>query len=265
MKPFFISIPHSGERVPREAAWLQGLAEPVLMCDVDRYVDQLYAPIVSELKLKLVKTEWHRYVVDLNRLPDDVDAASVVGSPHPAGTFTTGLHWVKTTRGAVLMPHPISKELHEQLVRDYFEPFHEAVRRTYSEFRGQGAGEVFHIDAHSMPSKGTSAHRDPGETRAEIVVSDSKGKSCSAEFKDLVIEAYTKAGLQVAYNWPYFGGRVTETYGHPEKGQQALQVEINRALYMDEETKQLIPEKAKALSEKLARAIREVRSRLPDI
>ena len=99
MKAFFISIPHSGERVPPEAVWLQGLPEGVLMCDVDRYVDRLYQPVVDGLKLGLVKTQWHRYVVDLNRLAEDVDADSVEGSTNASGKFTTGLHWVKTTRG----------------------------------------------------------------------------------------------------------------------------------------------------------------------
>src|SRR5665213_2115352 len=106
MKPFFISIPHSGERIPPEVTWLHGLPEAIVMCDVDRYVDRLYQSTVGSLKLGCVKTQWHRYVVDLNRLPEDVDAESVIGSANPPGKFTTGLHWIKTTRGARLMPAP---------------------------------------------------------------------------------------------------------------------------------------------------------------
>lgn len=265
MKAFFISIPHSGERVPPEAAWLQGLPEPILMCDVDRYVDRLYEPVVKEIKLSCVKTQWHRYVIDLNRLPDDVDADSVEGDKNPPGKFTTGLHWVKTTRGTRLMPQPISRQLHDQLVQRYFEPFHSDVRDTYNFFRERGAAKVYHLDAHSMPSKGTSAHRDPGETRADIVVSDWEGRSCEPWFKDLVIESYKDAGLKVAYNWPYLGGRVTQTYGKPDQGQHAIQVEISRALYMDEETKQWIPEKARALSEKLVQAVGSIYKQLPEI
>ncbi|MEK6555818.1 MAG: N-formylglutamate amidohydrolase, partial [Bdellovibrionota bacterium] len=111
MIPFFISIPHSGEKVPAEVSWLQGLAEPILMCDVDRFVDDLYAPAIRSNQLPFVKTEWHRYVVDLNRLPDDVDAESVEGHINAAGLCTTGLHWVKTTTGVRLMPAPNSQEL----------------------------------------------------------------------------------------------------------------------------------------------------------
>lgn len=265
MKPFFISIPHSGERVPAEADWLLGLPETVLMCDVDRFVDRLYRPVLDELELPHVLTEWHRYVVDLNRLPEDVDSDSVMGSPHPSGKFTTGLHWVKTTLGNRLMPQPITRELHEKLVDRYFQPFHKDVKSVYARFKSAGAKKVFHLDAHSMPSKGTKAHRDPGETRKAIVVSDGEGRSCDSAFKDLVIEAYSSAGLEVGYNWPYLGGRVTQTYGQPDIGQHAIQVEINRALYMDEGTKQIIPDKAQALSRQLAAAIRYIYQRIEDI
>jgi N-formylglutamate deformylase len=258
MKPFFISIPHSGERVPAEADWLQGLPEVVLMCDVDRFVDRLYQPVLSELKLPFVKTEWHRYVIDLNRLPDDVDANSVEGSSNPAGSFTTGLHWVKTTRGTRLMPKPISRALHDQLVKEYFKPFHEDVRNVYRSLKAKGVAKVYHLDAHSMPSKGTNAHRDPGETRKSIVVSDWEGRSCEPAFKDLVIKAYAQAGFEVGYNWPYLGGRVTQTYGRPDIGQHAIQVEISRALYMDEDSKQIVPEKAQALSRQLGDAVRYI-------
>ena len=265
MKPFFLSIPHSGERIPSEAKWLQGLPEPILMCDVDRFVDRLYEPVVNELKLTSVRTQWHRYAVDLNRLPDDVDADSVRGSKNPSGKFTTGLHWVKTTRGTTLMAEPISQDLHDQIVTRYFEPFHASVRDTYDFFREAGAQKIYHIDAHSMPSKGTSAHRDPGETRADIVVSDQEGKSCETWFKELVVTAYEKAGFKVKLNWPYVGGRVTQTYGKPDQGQHTIQVEISRAQYMDEETKQYRPDQAAETQARLASAIKYIYGKIPEL
>jgi N-formylglutamate amidohydrolase len=265
MKPFFISIPHSGEQVPPEVTWLKNLPEPVLMCDVDRYVDRLYGPTIAELKIPLVKTEWHRYVVDLNRIPEDIDMDSVTGSTNPAGKFTTGLHWVKTTRGLRLIPEPMSFEFHQKLVADYFQPFHDRLAARYANFRKSGAEKIYHIDAHSMPSLGTGAHRDPGQTRADIVVSDWEGRSCETWFKDLVIEGYRQADLNVAYNWPYLGGRVTQVYGQPAKGQHAIQVEISRALYMDEENKKWLPDRAEKLIKKLDCAIRYIYDRIPEV
>lgn len=262
-KPFFISIPHSGETVPREVTWLKDLPEKVLMCDVDRFVDRLYDPVLRETGIPFAVTPWHRYVVDLNRLPEDVDASSVQGHANAAGKFWNGLHWVRTTREQTLMLRPISMSLHEELVRKYFSPFHDQVRAIYQDFKTRGAQTVYHLDAHSMPSKGTTSHRDPGQMRADIVVSDWEGKSCGRAFKDLVITAYEKAGLKVAYNWPYLGGRVTQTYGKPSEGQETIQVEINRALYMDEDSKQWIPERAESLSRKLTIAVRQIYADLP--
>lgn len=264
-KPFFVSIPHSGERVPDETPWLKMLPETVLMFDVDRYVDQLYSPALTELKIPFIKTEWHRYAIDLNRLPDDVDCDSVRGHKNPSGTFPRGLHWSITTTKEKLMPEPMSEQLHDRLIKLYFEPFHSQVRARYEEFRKSGFKTVYHLDAHSMPSLGTKEHRDPGEYRKDVVISDCKGTSCSKEYLDLVTQSYKDAGFTIAYNWPYLGGRVTETYGQPARGQQAIQVELNRSLYMDESSKRLLPEKADRVKPAIAAALKSIISAIDGI
>jgi N-formylglutamate amidohydrolase len=235
---FMITIPHSGEEIPPEASWLKKLPEEILMCDVDRYVDILYDPTLKAFEIPSVKTNWHRYAGDLNRLPDDVDAGSVEGHPTPAGPHLRGFHWVITTTEVKLMPQPISKEIHQKLVDRIYTPFHAQVQGLAGRLKKLN-GVVYHIDAHSMPSVGTKQHKDPGQRRADIVVSDSLGKSSSAAFKDLVIQSYKEAGFNVAYNWPYVGGRLTEQYGRPQENHHTIQVELNRDLYMDEKTKKL--------------------------
>ena len=110
-----------------------------------------------------------------------------------------------------------------------------------------------------MTSQGTSEHRDPGELRADVVISDNEGKSAEREFVDLVIAAYARAGFKVAYNWPYVGGRITEQYGDPSRGQQVVQVELNRGLYMDESTKKIKNEAAAEITKKLERALSYIR------
>lgn len=257
-KALIISIPHSGEEIPPEGKWLKGLPEPVQMCDVDRYVDRIYEPIIKELKIDSVKTRWHRYVADLNRLPEDVDLDSVLGHFNPSGSHTTGLHWVKTTRGQVLMPEPISQEMHDTIIEKYHRPFHASIEALFAKKKAAGFEKVYHLDAHSMPSKGTSAHKDPGEQRAEIVISDQDGKTCENEFRELVVSCYEDAGFQVVCNWPYKGGRVTQTYGHPNKGQHSIQVELNRRLYMDEETKQIVEPLFSETKAKIEKAVRSL-------
>src|SRR5688572_4579226 len=95
--PLFVTIPHSGEKIPPQTPWLQSLPEEILMCDVDRYVDFLYEPALANLKIPAAKTEWHRYAADMNRLPEDVDSASVTGHKNPIGSFGRGFHWSITT------------------------------------------------------------------------------------------------------------------------------------------------------------------------
>lgn len=258
MKPLFITIPHSGEFIPPEADWLLKLPENIRMFDVDRFVDRLYKPTLETMQIPSVIAKGHRYVADLNRLPEDIDKSSVEGALLPAGTHSMGFHWVKTTRGYQLLPHPISRLLHEKWVSQFYDPFHEQVRAQYSRFKQQSFRQVYQIDAHSMPSLGTSAHRDPGQKRADIVVSDQEGKSCDPHFKDLVIAAYEKAGFKTAYNWPYLGGRVTQVYGQPDKGQNCIQVELNRALYMDEESKMIKVEASQEVADKILVALRYI-------
>jgi N-formylglutamate amidohydrolase len=262
--PFFVSIPHSGEKIPSQAHWLNNLEEKILMSDVDRYVDRLYEPCLNEFQVPFQKTEWHRYAVDLNRIPTDISRSSVVDSVNPEGTFLDGYHWVMTKNENQILPQPMSGKTHEELTELIYKPFHAGIRNHYEKFKLQGHKNVFHIDAHSMPSLGTRMHRDPGERRADIVISDCGAKSCAKEFRDLVIVAYVSAGFKVGYNWPYLGGRVTEQYGQPNKGHHAIQVELNRDLYMNEETKQ-IKDSHVEVQKKIRTAILYIKSELANL
>ncbi len=234
-----MTSPHSGEKVPEEVYWLKNLPEEILMFDIDRFVDRLYEPTAKKLKIPFIKSEWHRYFSDANRLPEDVDQGSVIGSKHPKGKFLTGLIWQITSQGHELLPAPISKDLYQVLLDKYYSKFHSDVKKQYSNYLEQKNEPVYQLDLHSMPSRGTKIHRDPGELRAEIVISDQNGQSASLAYVNLVRQAYTKVGFKVAYNWPYIGGRVTETYGQPAKNQHCVQVELRRDLYMNEATKKM--------------------------
>lgn len=234
---FLVTLPHSGETIPPGCDWLSQLPKEVLLRDVDRFVDALYLPVIEQFNLPYVKTQWHRYAADLNRTPEDIDQDSVIGASLPPGKMPRGFHWVITTFNERLMPAPISKEQHQELVNLVYKPFHQAVQAEVAKFKSKNFKHWYHLDLHSMPSVGTSEHRDPGEKRADIVISDSLGRSASPDFVDLVITSYVRSGFKVGYNWPYVGGRITEQYGHPQKGHHTVQVELNRALYMNEETK----------------------------
>lgn len=261
MQPFFVTIPHSGETIPPEATWLQGLPEVVLLRDVDRFVDQLYKPAIDQWNIPHIIAHCHRYVIDLNRFADDYDQSSVVGASLPAGKHPKGLHWSVTTLGEALIRQPMSQALHQQLVKNHYETFHAQVRTLVQKLT---APQIFHLDLHSMPSQGTAMHNDPGQKRADIVVSDFHGKSARKDFVDLVIDAYKSHGFEVSYNWPYFGGGITQMYGHPEQGHHTVQVELNRSHYMNEETKQKSNQFASTQT-KLGLALAKIYQQIPSL
>ncbi len=256
--PFFITIPHAGEFIPPCADWLNVHKDEVKFRDVDRFVDILYKPALESLKISHLIANCHRYAIDMNREPHEYDQGSVIGAQEKKGVHIRGLHWQVTTLSENLMKSPMSAESHKLLLDNYYFPFHNRIKKYFSDFKANGSSEIYHLDAHSMPSVGTDLHRDPGETRAEIVISDSNGTSCRHEFTDIVFEAYKRAGFKIKVNWPYIGGGVTQMHGQPAQGQHTLQVEIKRSLYMDENTKLLSHEKSKKIQKLLKSVLDEI-------
>ncbi len=262
-KPLLISIPHSGEKVPKEAYWLHSLPNRILMYDVDRFVDKLYQPILNTLKIPHIITPWHRYMVDCNRGLSDIDSQSVQGAkPHPPQPI--GLHWRTTTAGFTLIKKPLTKKLSNQIIDKYYKPFFNDIDNIYNNFLKNGAKKIYHLDLHSMPSQGTQVHRDPGKKRSDIVICTIDGTTAQKNWTTQVIAAYQSQGLSVSVNMPYKGGTVVQKYGQPKKNQQAIMVEVNRKLYMNEQSKLYLPDKASVLQKKLSHAIKDIWQNVPD-
>ena len=108
-----------------------------------------------------------------------------------------------------------------------------------------------------MPSRGAKGHSDAGRARAEIVLGNRFGASASSDFCMQIEQNMKAQGFQVVWNDPYKGGRITETYGRPDQGQETVQIELRRDLYMDEETFQKRPEFAD-VSKRLTEALLQV-------
>jgi N-formylglutamate amidohydrolase len=90
------------------------------------------------------------------------------------------------------------------------------------------------IDCHSMPSVGGPMDRDPGRRRADFVLGDAHGQACAPALIEAAETHLKRAGFAVTRNDPYAGGHITRHYGKPALGRHTLQIEVNRALYMDE-------------------------------
>jgi N-formylglutamate amidohydrolase len=112
-------------------------------------------------------------------------------------------------------------------------PYHQALRTLIDESLSQ-FGEAVLIDCHSMPHEAIEAHARPGQPRPEVVLGDRFGAAASREVMELVESAFLEAGLRVARNAPFAGAYIAQAYGRPSRGQHVVQIEIDRALYMDE-------------------------------
>ena len=237
MIPFFVTIPHSGLKIPPEAHWLQELPDTLLNCDVDFYVDELYESALKKNQIPSIRSPWHRYAVDLNRFSHDISPLTVQGAPKSSSQQPSDVHWHRTTKGDTLMKQAISKNLHNELIEKYFQPFHLKIRDQFQELKKQQHKNILLLDLHSMPSQALDFHKDSGSQRKDIVLGTLQKKSSDQSFIDLVFEAYQQQGFDVGIDWPYQGGAITQSYGDFSKGQHVIQIEINRALYMDEVTK----------------------------
>jgi N-formylglutamate amidohydrolase len=233
-RPLLVEIPHAGLIVP-EAIRHELLApEDALMRDADIYVDRLYENS-ARAGATLLVAKLSRYVVDLNRARDDLDAATVSGHPVGAGTQPRGVVWRATTDGRPVLLRPLGPtELNSRLER-YYAPYHKVLQLNLDRLRDR-FGYVILLAAHSMPSLGRSTHRDPGAQRADVVPGTCGRTSADPRVIDFVDAHFRNAGLRVRHDDPYKGGYTTSHYGRPAQRCHAIQIELNRALYVDEQT-----------------------------
>lgn len=235
--PVLVSIPHSGVAIPQEERSTYAVDPDTLLRDGDLHVDHLCKGAEEE-GATVVQTPWSRFVVDLNRYPDDVHPSTVEGGSarkQDGYLGKRGVIWGVTTHGASIYSQPLSREAFERRLARYYTPYHSALRNELKRLHDRFGYAVL-LDAHSMPSVATRMHPDPGAERADIVPGDLNGRACDASLMTLTLDHWTSRGYSVSPNAPYRGGGITRQHGRPKEGIHALQLEINRAAYMDERT-----------------------------
>jgi N-formylglutamate amidohydrolase len=258
-RPLLVEVPHAGTLVPEELRRELLLDEAGVRRDADLYVDELYREAPA-LGATLLYTPVSRFVVDLNRAPDDVDALAVADHPCPRADAPRGLIWRVATDGTPALAGPISYRSYRWRLAHYHAPYHAELDAQVGALRSR-FGRVLVLSGHSMPSVGKATHADPGKRRADVVPGDRRGTSCAPAVSAAAIALFTEAGLGVAPNDPYQGGETTRRLGRPADGVHALQVELNRDLYMDEQSFARRPDGFARL-ERLASALVE---RLADV
>lgn len=229
--PLVVSVPHAGLRT----AGFERTLNPELdvRCDADLFVDRLYRIGESDGPEVSVAAQTSRFVCDMNRDADDISSGAVPEHPAPRNSDGRGFVWAITTTGVPALARPLSLDEWRERTAIHA-AYHDAITRALSRAR-ERFGYAILLDGHSMPSRGRVGHKDPGRERAEVVPGDRDGTSCAAALTAHVTRHFQTAGLRVAANDPYKGGFITTHHGSPANAIHAIQVELRRDLYMDED------------------------------
>ncbi len=239
--PVVFSSPHSG-RDYAPAFLAQSKLDPIaLRRSEDSFVDELFGEVPHH-GAPLLRALFPRAFVDPNREPFELDpnmfrdalpAYANVKSPRVAAGLGTIARVV--ANGAEIYRAKLQFAEAHRRIASYYQPYHHALEDLIMNTRRE-FGFCIVMDCHSMPSVTGPLDEEPGRRRqADFVLGDAHGQSCGLGIMRLVEQTLRDLGFVVAINTPYSGGYITRHYGRPRKGVHALQIEINRALYMDED------------------------------
>ena len=235
--PILFCSPHSGRIYPSVLIERSQLQADALRKSEDCFVDQLFA-CAAELGAPMIAAHFPRAYLDVNREPYELDPELFDGVlPDFANTRTMRVIGGLGTIARVVseneaiyrerLPVAVAFERIEKLYR----PFHAAVGGILDELT-ETFGYCVLVDCHSMPS---GAIQRSTSARPDFVIGDRFGSSCDPRITRIVRQHLVGSGFKVQLNRPYAGGFITEHYGRPFSARHAIQIEINRGLYLDEE------------------------------
>jgi N-formylglutamate amidohydrolase len=264
--PFVFAAPHSGRHYPQSLRDQTALSPSLLRASEDAWVDKLFEHVPQFGGTQLI-APYGRSYVDLNRAANELDPKMF--SPQLDADSVKETHRVRAGLGVIpelvapgqkIYSAPLPAREAEKRINDVYHGYHDKLRRLVSE-RKASFGYAILVDCHSMPSGDPAQTEEPTEQTeksskkgkaariidglkkrksrsqgADIVLGDIWGSSCDSMLTALVEKLLIAEGFKVIRNIPYAGGFATQHYGKPQKGIHALQIEINRSLYMNEVT-----------------------------
>lgn len=253
LSPVVLSVPHSGQIVPEERHELMMLPRETFFRDIDFEVQKIWTGAALKIGIPVIRALVHRYAIDLNRRLDQVDASMIAGHPRPVGTEKRGLFWTRSTQDEELGHgggafRPLAPKVAKSLIDLVWRPYYAWIQARMLAAKEKFGFAVL-IDAHSMPAQGSAFHDDPAQKRHDIVPGNLFNRSCHSRISDLSIACAKELGFSVAANEPYAGGGLTQHFSKLVPGTHALQIEMNRSLYMDENSKELREEGLERFSE----------------
>ncbi len=230
--------PHSGRNYPEAFLRRAVLDAREIRSSEDAFVDLLYAD-APDHGAPLLTACAPRAYLDLNRGPDELDSALIEGVRRNAHNprIASGLGVIPrvVANGRYIYKGKISLTEAHARIANCWRPYHDQLQTLLDESNNV-FGEAILIDCHSMPHEALQNVGPPGAVRPDVVLGDRFGATAAASVVEQVEAAFASAGLRVARNMPFAGAFITQHYGRPSKQQHAIQVELDRALYMDEQT-----------------------------
>ncbi len=228
--------PHSSRDYAPSFLAQSVLDEHAIRSSEDAFVDQLF-DCAPQLGAPLLCAGVPRAYVDLNRSSDELDPALIEGARRQGHNprVASGLGVVPrvVANGRAIYRGKLRPSEAYHRIETYWKPYHAALQ-SLLDAAHQRFGEAVLVDCHSMPHEAMDGVARAGRRRPDIVLGDRFGAAAGSEVVDRIEAAFAAAGLVVARNAPFAGAYVTQTYGRPSRNQHAVQVEIDRALYMDE-------------------------------
>ncbi|TNJ41069.1 N-formylglutamate amidohydrolase [Phaeobacter sp. B1627] len=234
--PVVIASPHSGANYPQAFVEQSILDAKRLRSSEDAFVDGLFSA-APQLGMPMLTARVPRAFVDFNRASDELDPALIEGvtrrGQNPRVASGLGVIPRVVSNGRTIYRGKIPLTEARARINQYWVPYHAALQRLLDAAHAR-FGETILIDCHSMPHEAVESVAMLRARRPEIVLGDRFGAAAQGAIVDRVEAAFASAGFRVARNSPFAGAYITQTYGRPSRGQHAVQVEIDRSLYMDE-------------------------------
>ncbi len=230
--------PHSGRDYSPAFLRRAALDEHAIRSSEDAFVDELFgaAPLQGA---PLLAADAPRAYVDLNRAPEELDPALIEGVRRVAHNprIASGLGVIPrvVANGRPIYEGKLSLRDAQARIAGHWRPYHDRLQALLDESHAL-FGEAILLDCHSMPHEALENMGPPGAARPDVVLGDRFGAAASGAVVDRIEAAFTGAGLRVARNMPFAGAYITQHYGRPSRRQHAVQIEIDRGLYMDERT-----------------------------
>ncbi|WP_245897546.1 N-formylglutamate amidohydrolase [Palleronia abyssalis] len=237
LTPLVFASPHSGRHYPADFVSRSQLEGHQLRSSEDAFVDRLFDDVPNH-GAPLLAARLPRAWIDVNRAADELDPALIEGQRR-------GAHNPRVASGLGVIPRVVSGgrpiysgKLSQTEVRDRlrhaWQPYHASLRRLMNE-SVEAFGQAILIDCHSMPHEALDQVRVQGR-RPEVVLGDRFGASAGRDITDMIEAEFAREGFVVSRNSPFAGAFVAQHYGRPRAGRHVIQVELDRACYMDEAT-----------------------------